>query len=172
MFSGGAEFSGVKRLAHANASGYRLGDEVKADFWAGAAIMPWLSLSGRLEYRAQGRIHGAFKDHFEKNAPFVELQQVDFDINGDGVVDANDVEEVTVYRDAFVPHAIASPDDLPANHGGQTLDAGVGVTLHPSGGPWQGDRLSIEWLQPVSRDDYGYQLVRRGSLNARVTVAL
>ncbi|MEO8176713.1 MAG: hypothetical protein ABI626_08645 [Sphingomicrobium sp.] len=170
-WTAGLEASGVVRLGH-NRSGYRLGNSGTADLWLGNAITPWLSLSGRAEFRAEGRIHGAYHDHFETNVPFTELQQVDYDVNGDGVVDAQDIAEVTVYRDAFVPHVIASADDAPANHGGSELDAGIGLALHPAAGPWQSDQLSIEWLQPISTDLNGYQLARHGTLSARVTIAL
>jgi len=170
-FTAGMEFSGVERF-HANRFGYRLGNAGKADVWLAGAATPWLSLSGRLQFTAQGRIRGGYKDHLETNVPFTELQQVDYDANGDGVVDSQDVAEVTVYRDALVPHVVASADDLPANQGGRELDAGVGVNLHPTAGPWKADRLSIEWLQPVSSDLNGYQLARHGTINARVTIAL
>ncbi len=109
----GAELAAVKRLG-TNKVGYRLGDQLRGDFWAGSDVLPWLNLAARLHYVGQGAIHGGFKDHLEHNVPFTELQQVDYDVNGDGVVDSQDVDFVTVYRDAMVGHVVASPDDLAA----------------------------------------------------------
>ena len=79
---------------------------------------------------------------------------------------------VTVYRDAMVGHVVASPDDLAANHGGNEVDAGVDLTLHAASGPFKGDRLSVEWLQPISTDLRGYQLHRSATINAKVTIAI
>lgn len=170
-FRVGAELGAVKRLG-TNRFGYRLGNEVRADFWAGSDVTPWLNVGGRLHYVGQGAIHGAYKDHLEHNVPITELQQVDYDVNGDGVVDAQDVDYVTVYRDAQVPHVVASPDDLPGNHGGNQVDAGLDVTLHAASGPFKGDRLSVEWLEPISTDLNGYQLRRAATINAKVTIAI
>ena len=171
-FSAGGELSAVKRLGHSNKFGYRLGDRLGGDLWAGDGVLPWLTVSGRVHFDAEGRIHGGYKDHLEKNVPFTELQQVDYDVNGDGVVDSSDVDYVTVYRDALVPHVVASPDDLAANHGGTFVDAGLGLTVHALGGPFKGDRLSIEWLRPIFTRAYGYQLRPGTMITARATIAI
>ena len=170
-FRAGLEITGVKRLG-TNRFGYRLGNEVRGDLWAGSDLTPWLTLAGRVHYENQGRIQGAFKDHLEHNVPFTELEQVDYDVNGDGVVDSQDVDYVTVYRDGMVPHVIASPDDLPSNHGGSEVDAGLDLTLRAASGPFKGDRLSVEWLEPISTDLRGYQLRRSSTINAKVTIAI
>ena len=170
-FGFSAELGVVKRLG-TNKFGYRLGNEVRADLWAGSDVTPWLNVAARLRYDGQGSIHGAYKDHLEHNVPLTELEQVDYDVNGDGVVDAQDVDYVTVYRDALVPHAVASPDDLPGNHGGNQVDAGLDVTLHAASGPFKGDKLSVEWLEPISTDLNGYQLRRAGTINARVIIVI
>jgi hypothetical protein len=167
----GAELAGVKRLG-TNKVGYRIGDQVRADLWAGSDLAPWLNVAGRLHYVRQGVIHGGYKDHLEHNVPFSELQQVDYDVNGDGVVDSQDVDYVTVYRDAEVGHVVASSDDVAANHGGNEVDAGIDVTLHAASGPFKGDRLSVEWLKPISTDLKGYQLCRSATVNAKVTIAI
>ena len=168
----GVELGAVKRLAHANHFGYRLGDQLRGDLWTGADVLPWLAVTARLATEYDGKIHGAYEDHLEKNVPFTELQQVDYDVNGDGVVDSQDMDYVTVYRDAFLPHVVASPDDLPANHGGTFVDAGIGLTLHALGGPFRGDRVSVEWLKPVYTNTEGYQLRRGNVINAKVSIAL
>lgn len=172
VFRAGAELSTVKRMGHANSFGYRLGDQLRGDLWAGADIVPWLTMTARVEARQEGRIHGAYEDHLEKNVPFTELQHVDYDVNGDGVVDAQDVDYVTVYRDALVPHVVSSPDDLAANHGGSFVDAGVGLSIHALGGPFNGDSVSVEWLRPVFTNAYGYQLRRGTQISAKATIAL
>jgi hypothetical protein len=167
----GLEITGVERLG-TNRFGYRLGNEVGGDLWAGTDLTPWLTLGGRVHYKNQRRIHGAYKDHLEHNVPFTEVRQVDYDVNGDGVVDSQDVDYVTVYRDAMVPHVVASPDDLPSNQGGSEVDAGLDLTLHAASGPFKGDRLSVEWLEPISTDLHGYQLRRSATINAKVTIAI
>jgi len=172
IFRAGAEVSAIKRFGHANQFGYRLGDQLRGNLWAGVDALPWLTVTADLRIEHDGRIHGEYEDHFEKNVPFTELQQVDYDVNGDWVVDSHDMDYVTVYRDAFVPHVVASPDDLPANHGGTFVDAGVGLTLHALGGPFQGDRVSVEWLKPVYTNAEGYQLRRGNLINAKVSIAL
>lgn len=56
--------------------------------------------------------------------------------------------------------------DFPANYGGQYWDVGFGLNATVTGGDFQGNRFSIEWLQPVQDDVKGYQLEREGSLAA------
>lgn len=168
----GIQISGVKRLEHANGAGYRLGDEAGATLWAGYAPTAWLTVTGRIEYQWRGRIEGAFKPHLQRNVPELEARQADYDVNGDGVVDANDVEYVTVYRDEPQPHAIAGPEDLPENYGGQTWMAGVGIALRVPAGALRGDTLSIEWLEPVGSSLNGYQLRPGRTLALRLGVDL
>jgi hypothetical protein len=167
----GTEVSGTKRLG-TNHAGYRLGDRLQGDLWAGGDIAPWLTVIGRLRYEDQGRIKCTYRDHLEHDVPFTELQQVDYDVNGDGVVDSQDVDYVTVYRDADVPHAVASPEDLPSNYGGSELDAGVDVTVRATSGPFKGDRLSIAWLKPVAMRLNGYQLRPGATLSVKASIAL
>jgi hypothetical protein len=170
-WSAGVQLTGVKRMQHANRSGYRLGDAFSASAWGGRDLTSWLALSVRGAYRWDGRVKGVFKDHLEKNVPELETVQSEFDINGDGVVDANDTEEITVYRDEMMPHVIAGPEDLPGNYGGTRVDAGIGLTATAPSGMLKGDRFSIEWIEPVRISSNGYQLKPGRTLSARVSLA-
>lgn len=57
-----------------------------------------------------------------------------------------------------------SPSDYPSNYGGRYWDAGLGVSVAVPGVGARGDRLSLEWLQPVQDHPYGYQVERQGTL--------
>lgn len=69
------------------------------------------------------------------------------------------------------PHEESSPIDLPGNYGGQFWDIGFGLSAFVSGGKFQGNRFSFEWLQPVEDDVNGYQLQREGGLSATWSLA-
>jgi hypothetical protein len=69
------------------------------------------------------------------------------------------------------PHNHSSPPDLQANYGGDFLDIGFGINTVVLEGPLRGNRLSIEWLQPVYTDVNGYQLDRVGTLFANWSLA-
>lgn len=57
------------------------------------------------------------------------------------------------------------PQDYPQNYGGRFWDVGFGLNaVVPSGG-LAGNRVAVEWLQPVDTDFNGYQLDRDGALN-------
>jgi len=58
-----------------------------------------------------------------------------------------------------------SPVDYPANYGGRFWDVGLGVG-YAFKGALAGNQVSLEWLEPVHDDFSGYQLARRGTLNA------
>jgi len=58
-----------------------------------------------------------------------------------------------------------SPMDDPANYGGRFWDVGLGVG-YALNGAFTGNHVAIEWMQPVHDDFNGYQLTRRGTLNA------
>jgi hypothetical protein len=68
------------------------------------------------------------------------------------------------------PHDVSTPMDLPGNYGGQFVDIGVGVAAGVPSGFLAGNRLSVEWLQPVLDDVNGYQLERTGALIAAWSV--
>ncbi len=69
------------------------------------------------------------------------------------------------------PHVMTSPVDLPFNYGGRYWDVGFGLSAAVPSGDLAGNRLSFEWLQPVSDDVNGYQLRREGGLSATWSLA-
>jgi len=69
------------------------------------------------------------------------------------------------------PHVMTSPVDLPFNYGGRYWDVGFGFSAAVPSGDLAGNRLSFEWLQPVSDDVNGYQLRREGALSATWSLA-
>jgi hypothetical protein len=58
-----------------------------------------------------------------------------------------------------------SPLDYRSNYGGRFWDVGLGAS-YTFNGTLAGNRLAVEWLQPVADDFNGYQLERRGTLYA------
>jgi hypothetical protein len=63
------------------------------------------------------------------------------------------------------------PMDYPANYGGKYWDVGFGLSAVVPSGDLAGNRLSVEWLQPVEDNVNGYQLERDGALSATWSVA-
>jgi hypothetical protein len=68
-------------------------------------------------------------------------------------------------------HGDTSPVDFPNNYGGRFWDVGFGLSMDVPVGEFAGNRLSVEWLQPVSDDVNGFQLQREGGLAATWSVA-
>ena len=64
-----------------------------------------------------------------------------------------------------------SPADMPTNYGGKYWDVGFGMTAMVPSGDLAGNRVSVEWLQPVQDNVNGYQLQRDGSLSATWSLA-
>ncbi|MEQ1545209.1 DUF3570 domain-containing protein [Methyloglobulus sp.] len=58
------------------------------------------------------------------------------------------------------------PMDYPQNHGGKYWDVGFGLSAAVPSGDLAGNRVSVEWLQPVEDNVNGYQLERDGALSA------
>lgn len=58
------------------------------------------------------------------------------------------------------------PMDYPGNQGGRFWDIGLGVTASVPSGRFAGNIFAVEWLQPLSDDFNGFQLERKGTLNA------
>jgi hypothetical protein len=63
------------------------------------------------------------------------------------------------------PSMQMGPMDFPSNYGGRFADVGVGLSFAVPGRKAAGDRIGIEWLEPVGDDVNGYQLERAGSLS-------
>jgi hypothetical protein len=58
------------------------------------------------------------------------------------------------------------PVDYPSNYGGRFWDVGAGVKYSVQSGAFANNQFGIEWMQPVHDDFNGYQLERKGTLNA------
>ncbi|NJD06274.1 MAG: hypothetical protein FIA97_07215 [Methylococcaceae bacterium] len=69
------------------------------------------------------------------------------------------------------PHSQIGPMDFPASYGGNYWDVGLGLNAVVPAGSFQGHRLSVEWLEPVSTQVNGYQLDRKAGLFATWSVA-
>ena len=58
------------------------------------------------------------------------------------------------------------PADYTSNYGGKYWDVGFGMSAMVPSGDFAGNRVSVEWLQPVQDNVNGYQLQRDGTLSA------
>ncbi len=145
IFSWGAQASGILRMEDHNKSGYRLGDLFQTTAWGSYNLTNWLTASVRGVYTIQGAIKGQFIG--SENGQF-----------GNG--DPN--------QGAFVQSSILKfgSQDYPANYGGRFWDVGFGLSAMVPSGDFAGNRLAVEWLQPVHTDYNGYQLDRDGALSA------
>jgi len=153
----GTQMNAVLRLQARNDSGYRLGNGFEASVWAGYGIFDWLAASLRGVYSVQGRIGGAFKDH-------IVPAQIGYKVvNG---------EAVPIYEYDPTPNTVRGPFDLPANSGGSMFDVGLGFTIGIPAGRLVGNRIAVEWLQPVYDDVNGYQPAHSGTLNLRWDIDL
>ena len=63
------------------------------------------------------------------------------------------------------------PMDYPQNYGGKYWDVGFGLSAVVPSGALAGNRVSVEWLQPVEDNVNGYQLERDGALSATWSMA-
>ena len=63
------------------------------------------------------------------------------------------------------------PMDYPQNYGGKYWDVGFGLSAVVPSGDLAGNRVSVEWLQPLEDNVKGYQLERDGALSATWSVA-
>jgi hypothetical protein len=68
-----------------------------------------------------------------------------------------------VYNATYVP---VGPMDYGNNYGGHYWDLGFGLSAQVPTGNLQGNRIGVEWLQPVYDNPNGYQLQRQGGLAA------
>ena len=99
----------------------------------------------------QGGINGQFRAHL---TPTLDGYKV---VNG---------KPVAIYRYIVDPQTIAGPMDMAGSSGGRYGDVGVGISAVVPRGAFAGNRISLEWLQPVADDVKGYQLARIGTLSA------
>jgi hypothetical protein len=70
-----------------------------------------------------------------------------------------------------VPNDRSGPMDFGASYGGRYWDVGFGVSAMVPGGDFRGNRVAVEWLQPVEDDVNGFQLERVGTLSASWNLA-
>jgi len=155
-WSWGAQISGVKRLQSRNSAGYALGDAVEATGWTGRNILDWLSVSLRGDYISQGSIKGAYKNHLTP-------VQTGYDMV--------DGRPVPTYEYDSTSNAVAGPMDSAASSGGHYWNVGFGLSAVIPDGQLQGNRVSIEWLQPVEVNVNGYQLRRQGTFSMSWSIA-
>jgi len=153
----GAQVNGAVRTESRNHSGYALGNEFQSTAWGGYNFLDWLSGSLRGVYTTDGGIKGEFVPH---RVPSI----VAYKLVG--------TELVAVYGDTFLPETVLGPMENPANYGARTWDLGLGLSAVVPGGHFQGNRFSVEWLQPVASDFNGYQLARKGTFTISWNIAI
>ncbi len=152
--SWGVQANGVIRMEDKNDSGYLLGDLFQATAWGSYNLTNWLTASLRGAYTVQGSVAGQYNG--SNNGQFIDHTEVD--LNG---------SETTFYSSILK----FGPQDYPGNYGGRFWDVGFGLSaLVPGDNILGGNRLSVEWLQPVHTDFNGYQLDRDGALSATWSV--
>lgn len=144
-WSWGAQASGTVRIEDRNKSGYRLGDIFQATAWGSYNLTSWLSASVRGVYTMQGSIQGRFTGSAKQF------------FKPDGITHSSILK--------------FGPQDYPQNYGGRYWDIGFGLSAVVPTGDLAGNRVSVEWLQPVEDDVNGYQLKRDGALSATWSVA-
>jgi hypothetical protein len=66
-----------------------------------------------------------------------------------------------VYNSTYTP---IGPMDYGNNYGGHFWDLGLGLSAQVPTGNLQGNRVGLEWLQPVYDNPNGFQLQRQGGL--------
>ena len=156
-FAWGTQLSGIKRMESSNDAGYLLGDQFLATTWGSLRLTDWLSASLRGQYTAQGGVRGRFDNHAAPRAV------------GTRVVGT---ETQTIYAYVDTPSAINGPMDGPDNTGGQRWDVGFGINAVIPRGLLRGNRVSVEWLEPVATHFNGFQLERQGTLQLTWELAL
>jgi hypothetical protein len=155
--SWGAQASLTWRLENRNGAGYALGNGIQSTLWGGYNFLDWLSGSLRAAYATDGAIKGQFHDHETST------------LSGYKIVGS---EAVPVYTYTLAPNSVLGPMEAPQNYGGQHIDLGAGLSAVVPGGPFAGNRLSVEWTRAVTDDNNGYQLTRKGTLYLTWNVAL
>jgi hypothetical protein len=69
-------------------------------------------------------------------------------------------------------HTTSGPQDFPGSYGGQYWDLGIGASALLPFRSLSGNRVGVEWLQPLLDDQNGFQLERRGTLVLRWSIEL
>lgn len=182
-FSWGAQVSGIKRMESRNKSGFALGDIFQGTAWGGYDLTNWLSASVRGVYTWQGRTKGEYPREKINFTPTPEAEAcpnegfIIDDGNGNTSIDQvgfnQCIQEIRNANKEGLKAAIytddaafrSNPADLPSNSGGQYVDLGLGLNVNIPDGAFAGNRLSVEWLQPVYTRQTGYQLDRDGALS-------
>ncbi|MDD4915397.1 MAG: DUF3570 domain-containing protein [Methylococcales bacterium] len=136
-FSWGGQLGGTLRLQKQNYMHWRYGDIAQGTVWGGYQWNDWLSNTLRVLYTKQG----AISDYSQNNA-----------VTNQSLMSGGSMR---MYR---------MPDIYPQNYGGTFVDLGLGLTVSIPRGTFAGNRLSVEWLQPMSTNYNGYQLERIGTL--------
>ncbi|NOU43999.1 MAG: DUF3570 domain-containing protein [Methyloglobulus sp.] len=154
-FSWGAQANGIVRMEDHNKSGYRLGDMFQGTAWGAYNLTNWLTASVRGMYTVQGAIKGQFNGSA-----------------GGQFIDHTTTDELGNVNDVNSSILKFAPNDYSQNSGGRYWDVGFGLSaMVPGDGLLGGNRVSVEWLQPVYTDVNGYQLDRDGALSATWSVA-
>jgi hypothetical protein len=146
----GAQVSGVAGLEARNREGYAPGDKLDTSAWAGYDVLSWLTGTVRVAHSRQTRASGSYRDH---SVPTI----VDEKYVGDRLV--------PIYASTPTPHAITGPMDVTSNQGGDLWNLGLGIEGVVPSGPLAGQRLAVEWMQPLHDHVYGYQLKHTGTLS-------
>jgi hypothetical protein len=167
----GGQIGGTKRIDDRNASGYILGDMFATSLWGGYDLTHWLSASIRAAYNWQGNINGKYPRSTRLDSQLYICQKTDYtytDDNGTEIFDhagySSCLKEVEITKRVYDSKDRSSPVDFPKNYGGHYVDIGFGLNATIPNGAFAGNRLSVEWLQPVHTDVNGYQLDRDGTL--------
>lgn len=137
-FSWGGQIGGTLRLQKQNYMHWRYGDIAQGSAWGGYQWNSWLSNTLRVLYTKQGVI----SDYSQHDA----------------------VSNLTLMEGQGMGGMYKMSDIYPQNYGGTFVDLGLGLTMTIPKGTFAGNRLSVEWLQPMSTNFSGYQLERIGTL--------
>jgi hypothetical protein len=144
QWSWGAQANATVRIENRNESGYRLGDIFQATAWGNYSLSNWLTASVRGVYTAQDDIKGKFTG--SNHGQFLDSTAPPFTV-------------------AYSSILKFGPQDYTQNYGGHFWDVGFGLSAVVPSGDLAGNKLSVEWLQPVYTNFNGYQLNRDGALS-------
>lgn len=136
-WSWGAQLGAVVRLGGPNGDGYTLGDVYQGTLWVNRYLGSSFAVSLRGLAWSQGAIRGQLK----------------------GTTPVTDAAGNVTY-----PRPLDSSAGVAGNYGGSFFDLGIGFSIGVPGREKQGDRIALEWLQPVVQNVNGYQLERAGTL--------